>query len=83
MDIQSRMNAIGKTLIIVGIIMIALGVVFSLQSESVIGPSSSFMYDNPEWAVNGSIIIEVGLIVVAVGSLIIVLIKRKNKTLPK
>ena len=77
------MNAIGKTLIIVGSIMITLGVVFSLQSKSVIGPSSSFMYDNPDWGVNGSIIIEVGLIVVAVGSLIIVLIKRKNKTLPK
>lgn len=75
------MNAIGKTLIIVGIIMITSGVVFSLQSKSVIGPSSSFMYDNPEWAVNGSIIIEVGLIVVVVGGLIVVFIKRKNKTL--
>jgi len=77
------MNAIGKTLIIVGIVMIILGVVFSLQSKSVIGPSSSFMYDNPEWAVNGSIIIEVGLIVVVVGGLIVVFIKRKNKTLSK
>ena len=77
------MNAIGKTLIIVGIIMITSGVVFSLQSKSVIGPSSSFMYDNPEWAVNGSIIIEVGLIVVVVGGLIVVFIKRKNKTLSK
>lgn len=75
------MNAIGKTLIIVGIIMITSGVVFSLQSKSVIGPSSSFMYDNPEWAVNGSIIIEVGLIVVVIGGLIVVFIKRKNKTL--
>jgi len=82
MDIQSRMNAIGKTLIIVGIVMIILGVVFSLQSKSVIGPSSSFMYDNPEWAINGSIIIDAGLIVMGIG-LIVVFIKRKNKTLPK
>jgi len=76
------MNAIGKTLIIVGIVMIILGVVFSLQSKSVIGPSSSFMYDNPEWAINGSIIIDAGLIVMGIG-LIVVFIKRKNKTLPK
>jgi len=82
MDIQSRMNAIGKTLIIVGIVMIILGVVFSLQSKSVIGPSSSFMYDNPEWAINGSIIIDAGLIVMGIG-LIVVFIKTKNKTLSK
>jgi uncharacterized membrane protein len=76
------MNTIGKTLIIVGIILTILGVVFSLQSKSVIGPSSSIMYDNPEWTVNGSIIIDAGLIMVGVG-LIVVFIKRKNKILPK
>ena len=76
------MNTIGKTLIIVGIILTILGVVFSLQSKSVIGPSSSFMYDNPEWTVNGSIIIDAGLIMVGVG-LIVIFIKRKNKMLRK
>lgn len=73
------MNSIGKTLIIVGTIIFTLGVIFSLQSRSVIGPSASFMYDNPEWAVNGSIIIASGLIVVAVGGVIILFTKRKSK----
>lgn len=66
-------------MIIVGTIIFTLRVVFSLQSKSVIGPSSSFMYDNPEWAVNGSIIIASGLIVVAVGGVIILFTKRKSK----
>ena len=73
------MNSIGKSLIIVGTIIFTLGVIFSLQSKSVIGPSSSFMYDNPEWAVNGSIIIASGIIVVTVGGVIILFSKRKRK----
>lgn len=62
------MKRIGRILIIVGIIVVILGVIFSLQSKSVVGPSSSFMYDNPEWTVNGSIIIAVGVIIAAIGS---------------
>ena len=73
------MNAIGKSMIIFGTIIFTMGVVFSLQSKSVIGPTSSFMYDSPEWTVNGSIIIASGLIVVALGGLIVLFAKRKNK----
>lgn len=53
--------------IIIGLIMVILGIVFLLQSKSVVGPSASFMYSNPVWTVNGSIITGTGLIVVAIG----------------
>ena len=72
------MNKAGMSLIVLGVIVSALGIVFSLQSKSVVGPSSSFMYDNPEWTVNGSIVIASGLIVVAIGGLVRLLHKRQS-----
>jgi uncharacterized membrane protein YidH (DUF202 family) len=52
-----------RALIIIGLVIIILGVIFLLQSKSSLGPSTSFMYSNPEWTVNGYIIIAVGVIV--------------------
>jgi hypothetical protein len=78
------MRSTGLTIIIIGIIIVVMGVIFSLQSQSVVGPSSSFMYDNPEWSVNGSIIIGVGIIVDVIGGLVFfgVIGKKSNKIQP-
>ena len=64
------MKSIGLTIIVVGVVIVIMGVTFSLQSKSVVGPSSSFMYDNPEWTVNGSIIIGIGIVIALVGGLL-------------
>jgi hypothetical protein len=40
------------------------------QSNSVIGPQSSFMYSNPQWTINGFAIFITGLVVLACGMLI-------------
>jgi hypothetical protein len=55
-----------KALIVIGLVIIILGIIFLLQSKSSLGPSTSFMYSNPEWTVNGYIIIAVGVIVTGV-----------------
>jgi uncharacterized membrane protein YidH (DUF202 family) len=55
-----------RALIIIGLVIIILGVIFLLQSKSSLGPSTSFMYSNPEWTVNGYIIIAVGVVVTGV-----------------
>jgi uncharacterized membrane protein len=72
------MKSIGRVVIIVGIIVVIMGVIFSLQSKSVVGPASSFMYDNPEWAINGSIIIAIGIVITALGSFFFLVIKGKK-----
>jgi hypothetical protein len=64
---EYRSVLVTKPLIIIGLIIIILGVIFLLQSKSSLGPSSSFMYSNPEWTVNGYIVIAVGVIVTGVG----------------
>ncbi len=33
-----------------------------MQSKSIVGPTSSFMYQNPEWTINGYVIIAIGTI---------------------
>ncbi|MGD1836579.1 MAG: hypothetical protein ACPKPY_00790 [Nitrososphaeraceae archaeon] len=52
-----------KYLIAIGLIIVILGIIFTLQSKSLVGPSSSFMYQNPEWTVNGFFIISIGVII--------------------
>jgi hypothetical protein len=63
-------------MIIIGSIVIAFGILFTAQSQSLVGPESSFMYRNPEWAVNGSIIVAVGAAIIIGG--IIFGIRRKR-----
>ncbi len=43
--------------------MIIIGIIFILQSNSIVGPTSSFMYQNPEWTINGYVIIAIGIII--------------------
>ena len=73
------MKRIGRVMIIVGIIVVIMGVIFSLQSKSVVGPSSSFMYDNPKWTINGSIIIAIGIILAVLGSFLLFGSKREKE----
>ncbi|MEM2760841.1 MAG: hypothetical protein QXU32_12035 [Nitrososphaerales archaeon] len=66
---------LSRSLIIAGAVIIGLGILFTAQSQSVLGPESSFMYRNPEWMINGTIIAGIGIAVVISG--IIVGMKRK------
>ena len=65
-----RKPTLVRILIVVGCILIIAGIVFVAQSNSMLGPQSSFMYSNPEWTVNGFAISMVGLVVLACGVLI-------------
>ncbi len=67
-----------KIMIIVGSIILAFGILFIAQSQSVVGPESSFMYRNQEWAVNGTMISVVGAVMLAIG--IAIVFKRKMKS---
>jgi len=66
----------GKFLLIIGMLTLALGTIFLLQSKSIIGPSSSFMYRNPDWTGNGYIIILIGFMVFVAGIVLIVISRR-------
>ena len=57
----------GRWVIIVGFVLVIMGIIFHLQSNSMIGPSSSFMYANPEWTFNGFIVIGIGTSVIVIG----------------
>jgi uncharacterized membrane protein len=70
----------GKYPLIVGIILVAAGILFTMQSNSVVGPSTSFMYDNPEWTSNGFIIIVMGIFLVLIGFTALQLKKHRRLT---
>ncbi len=53
--------------IISGIIVMSFGIVFQFQGQGVIGPTSSFMYENPSWIDNGIYIGMIGVIIILIG----------------
>jgi hypothetical protein len=61
-------------------ILVAAGIIFTMQSNSVVGPSTSFMYDNPEWTSNGFIIIVIGIFLVLIGFAALQLKKHRRLT---
>lgn len=70
----------GKYPIIVGIILVAAGMIFTMQSNSVVGPSTSFMYDNPEWTTNGFVVILIGVFLILIGLTALQLKKQRRLT---
>ena len=54
-------------IIIIGIVIVIFGLVFQFQGHGVVGPESSFMYDNAIWIDNGIYIGMVGVIIILVG----------------
>ncbi len=60
-------NKSGRWLVMFGFLLIVIGIIFQLQSISLIGPSSSFMYANQDWRFNGLIVIGVGTSVLVIG----------------
>jgi hypothetical protein len=66
---------LGKILVITGIIACIAGLAFTAQSKSIVGPESSFMYNNPQWTINGYVIFGVGLAFIFSG--IVIWISRK------
>lgn len=48
-------------LIIIGPIILFFGIIFYLQSKSLVGPKRSFMYNNSNWTINGFVVILIGI----------------------
>jgi hypothetical protein len=62
-----NVKSIGRSLFVIGLVTIMLGILFTLQSLSIVGPSSSFMYRNQDWTVNGGVVISIGISIFVVG----------------
>ncbi|HYF99223.1 MAG TPA: hypothetical protein VD815_03960 [Candidatus Saccharimonadales bacterium] len=61
---KRRLNTI---VIAMGLAIIFAGIVFQLQSISILGPESSFMYNNESWTLNGIIIVTLGIVLLLIG----------------
>jgi len=58
------------SIVIPGIILIIFGIIFSFQGQGVVGPETSFMYENKEWIDNGIFISMLGVILILIGYII-------------
>jgi len=66
LDVSYRMK-VGVAIMGIGIVTIVFGMLFYLQGNSIVGPTSSFMYSNPKWIVNGQWIAVSGVLILAAG----------------
>ncbi|MDA0756579.1 MAG: hypothetical protein O3C04_05030 [Crenarchaeota archaeon] len=58
------------SIVIPGVIIIIFGIIFSFQGQGVVGPESSFMYENQEWIDNGIFISMIGVILILIGYIV-------------
>ncbi|HEU5221443.1 MAG TPA: hypothetical protein VFU58_05225 [Candidatus Nitrosotalea sp.] len=58
---------VGIPVMVIGIVVFAFGIIFYLQGNSLVGPTSSFMYSNPKWIVNGQWIAVIGVLILSAG----------------
>ena len=58
------------SIVIPGIILIIFGMIFSFQGQGMVGPETSFMYENEEWIDNGIFISMLGVILILIGYII-------------
>ena len=54
-------------IIISGIIVMIFGIIFQFQGQGMIGPESSFMYQNQNWIDSGIYIGMAGVIIILIG----------------
>lgn len=55
------------SIIVIGAIILALGIIFHLQGQAIVGPQESFMYANPEWITYGQQIAIIGILIIGGG----------------
>ena len=65
--IPASKRRLTNLVIAIGLMAIVAGIVFQLQSISILGPESSFMYDNKSWTFNGIIIVTLGIVLLLIG----------------
>jgi hypothetical protein len=54
-------------LVVLGVVLALAGAVFALQGMGIVGPSQSFMFQNPSWTDQGVVVTVVGLVTLAGG----------------
>ena len=76
---MARASNVKKPVTAAGLVLIAMGFVFLLQSQGTLGPETSFMYTNTEWDVNGKAVMLAGGIMCTGAISMHLYAKRKNK----
>ena len=65
--IPSSRRRLSTIVISIGLAAIVAGIIFQLQSISILGPESSFMYNDESWTYNGIIIVTLGIVLFLIG----------------
>ena len=58
------------SIVIPGIILVIFGIIFNFQGQGMVGPETSFMYENEEWSDYGIFISMIGVILILIGYII-------------
>ncbi len=62
--------------LLIGALFFLAGLVFTLQGEGIVGPTSSFMFQSTAWITNGLIVLIVGVVLIGLG----LYFQRRSKT---
>ena len=58
------------SIVIPGIILVIFGIIFNFQGHGIVGPETSFMYENEQWKDYGIFISIIGVVLILIGYII-------------
>jgi TRAP-type C4-dicarboxylate transport system permease small subunit len=61
------MRPLGVIVVVLGVLSALSGLIFIFQGMGIVGPSSSFMFQNPSWIEYGVVFLIVGLAMIGIG----------------
>jgi hypothetical protein len=64
---------------IIGTALVLAGLIFTAQSKALLGPQSSFMFNNPSWTINGFMFIIAGIIILILDIILRIICRYKLK----
>ena len=58
------------SIIIAGAILVIFGIIFNFQGQGMVGPETSFMYENEKWVDYGIFISMIGVVLILIGYIV-------------
>ena len=66
------------SIIAIGALVLAFGIIFHLQGQGIVGPQESFMYENPNWITYGQQITVIGILIIGGGVGVKIYLSKKH-----
>jgi len=82
-EVPSKLKARTTLLLILGILLLLSGSIFTLQGLGILGPTDGFMYNSQTWVFQGSVAAVIGAVLVVLALVLAMTAREKSGQAPQ